>query len=107
MRQYKFRAWDKKNNRYWYQFDISSLYGSAYFSGLPKEWIVEQFTGLTDKNGIGCIYEGDYISLDGIITGNIHETLDRKETDIIVPSITSREWNKANKKMLDRKCKYA
>ena len=60
MREIKFRAWDEKNNRYWYQFDISSLFGSAYFSGLRKDWIVEQFTGLKDKNG-NEIYEGDWV----------------------------------------------
>ena len=62
MREIKFRAWNKEENKMSEEFSFEDFDGS-YF--IPKAWYlrnmeVMQFTGLLDKNGKE-IYESDVV----------------------------------------------
>ncbi len=64
-----------------------------------------QFTGLNDVKSTD-VYEGDTIDINGLIIGNIHEAQQR-ESDLVIPSITSRDWATAYKEGLDRGLDHA
>ena len=71
MREHKFRAWCKKDKlMYWdiqngITFDDGSRYTFDQFlnpsSDDYHEWVIEEYTGLPDKNGVE-IYESDKIT---------------------------------------------
>jgi len=59
MRKFKFRIWDKENNCFY----ISDIPYPQEFSNNKKRFVVTEFIGLKDKNGIE-IFEGDIIGIN-------------------------------------------
>ncbi len=72
MREIKFRAWDKQEKRFWYDAEkyqsFTDLNGKSDYCGFDRflrddRFIVEQFTGLLDCQGVE-IYEGDIVEYE-------------------------------------------
>ena len=115
MREIKFRAWDKdrKEMLSWENLDVNDREGLVHvvdlLNGDEHDFIPMQYTGLKDRDGLIDIYEGDILGVNGLVEGNKYEAPNLLEgkSNIVVPSITSKEWHPAHKKMLERGCKHS
>lgn len=116
MREIKFRVWNTETNKMIIKvkemgvFALKSIYSIDEFLVVPtdEKYPLMQYTGLKDKNGTGLteVYEGDIISEDGILKGNIYE-IDKKETDIIVPQLGTKDWEATYKEIVVRGYDYS
>lgn len=114
MREIKFRFYSKDAGQYAQVksvdlggdfFTVRYLGKNHHIDGMGQ---LEQFTGLHDKNGKGLqeVWEGDIISEEGLIKGNIHETNERG-SDLLIPRMGTKAWNVAYKKAVDRGFDFA
>ena len=126
MRKIKFRAWDKihksmEPSEGWLAVEFGgSLITTGPFSSAghrpsKDKYIIMQYTGLKDKNGLTYIYECDILDDDGMIIGNIFKNkglLNEKEnvknpSHLIIQGLGTSAWEATNKKAMERGCKYS
>ena len=67
---------------------------------------VGQYTGLKDKNNNICIFEGDILSLSGILIGNKYENegLLKDGTNLLIDGLCTKEWLSTYQEAIKRGC---
>lgn len=105
MRDIKFKVWDKTRK---VMLDDVRLSGMLNKKLQCKSVEFLQYTGLKDKNGTGLIelYEGDIISSDGNLIGNIYED-NKGKADLVIPALGTKAWEAAYKEAVDRGFNYS
>ena len=122
-REFKFRAWDKDERKMISNvqraYDCTLMYdgtedyvGETNFNEMLQDdkYIIMQYTGLKDKNGEGsCIYEKDFVDLQGNVKGNLYETpeLHKDPTYLLIQGFGTKDWLSTYKKAVERGCNDA
>jgi len=113
MREIKFRYFfntGNVDNIFSREVTLEQLEWNEAFNGIVGWSGVKrcQYTGLKDKNGSGLteVYEGDIISIDGTLKGNIYEN-DKEPTDIVIPQLGTKAWADAYKEAVERGYDYS
>lgn len=103
MREIKFRSWDILNK----VMEINIHHLDSLNEYLSKDHkIVMQYTGLKDNSAQQVeIYEGDLVSLHGIVIGNIYE-MDKRESDIVIQDFGGKNWSKTYNEAISRGCRH-
>lgn len=104
MRTIKFRAWDKERKIMISKDNGIIILSTNGVSIDAEDYAVMQFTGLTDKNGLQEVYEGDIIDEYGNIKGNTYE-MDAGKTDFIIQGFGDKNWGATYKEAVGRGCK--
>lgn len=112
MRELKFRAWWKDTKRFldcdeWYMTCSGAKY--LHYAVMPYKddnFIIEQYTGIKDKNGDKEIYEYDIIDGEGNIIGNYHETPELLEdkTNLLIQGFGTKTWLTTYQEAVERGC---
>lgn len=103
-REIKFRG-KSTNNGKWVYAELHAL-GMDLFNECVNEDTIGQFTGLRDKNGVNCVFEGDILSLHGTLIGNIYENKDllKDETNFVINGLCTKEWCYTYQEAIKRGC---
>jgi hypothetical protein len=127
MREIKFRAWDKVSKKFLHPWPNGfhilgettcfDLIGMQLKERSPEKTTLEmlndvvlmQFTGLLDKNGLTCIYEGDILDENGLVKGNVYESpqIYINGIDHIITKMGTESWRGSESVAMGRGCKYA
>jgi len=106
-REIKFRAWNKEYKEWLteYEFSISQDGDRIFLENgdcfdIPKEYEINQYTGLKDKNGKE-IYEGDIVNSWADMTENYIREVIWNETGLEFKPLTGRTLCKNNSPFLE------
>ena len=108
--RFKFRVWDKKHNEYIPSNMIGTLLYFGYrdefhieykcFSTFADSLIIEQCTGLSDKNG-NLIYEGDVV-YDSVYENNFVVSWDNDRTGYVLSANNTNHIDYLSKILIER-----
>ena len=123
-REIKYRGKRIDNGEWAFGFYVADVEWANYYIYFPehsgvfikmKQALVDpktvgQFTGLTDENeNSSCVYEGDIVSLEGKIIGNIYENeaLLKDPTNLVIKGLGTKTWAATEIQGLERGLKYS